>query len=139
VGIATQRDARVASLTATDLAAHDAHAILCEKDRRSNKMSGLPMLTNLDTYQFRFVLASINNSPYWQWLSQLRWHGGWTLGDTEATIAIITIVSAWITGIRMKRKIRKDLGRKATDADLTSIDTWMKVDEVEQRNKGNKE
>ena len=57
------------------------------------------------------------------------------MGDTEATIAIITIVSAWITGIRMKRKIRKDLGRKATEEDLTSIDTWMKVDEVEQRKK----
>jgi hypothetical protein len=32
----------------------------------------------------------------------------------------------------MRLKIKKDLGRKATQADLTSIDTWMKVDEVEQ-------
>jgi hypothetical protein len=45
-----------------------------------------------------------------------------------------TTVSAWIAGIQMRRKIKRDLGRKATDADLTSIDTWMKVDEVEQRN-----
>ena len=38
----------------------------------------------------------------------------------------------------MRLKIRKDLGRKATKADFTSIDTWMKVDEVEQRNGSDK-
>jgi hypothetical protein len=35
--------------------------------------------------------------------------------------------------LQMRRKIRKDLGRKATEADLSSIETWMKVDEVEER------
>lgn len=48
---------------------------------------------------------------------------------------IVETVWAWITGIRMRLKIKKDLGRKATDADLTSIDTWIKVDETEQQNK----
>jgi hypothetical protein len=38
----------------------------------------------------------------------------------------------------MRRKIRRNLGRKATDEDLTSIDTWMKVDKVEQQNKDTK-
>jgi len=58
-----------------------------------------------------------------------------TLTPREIAVLIIfaTTVSAWITGIQMRRKIRRDLGRKATDADLTSIDTWMKVDEVEER------
>ena len=46
---------------------------------------------------------------------------------------VIATVSAWIVGIRMRRRLRRDLGRKATDADLTSIDTWLEADEVEQR------
>jgi hypothetical protein len=37
------------------------------------------------------------------------------------------------SGLRMRLKIKNDLGRKATQADLTSIDTWMKVQEVEQQ------
>jgi len=48
-------------------------------------------------------------------------------------IAAVTAISTWIIGIRMKRKIRKDLGRKATDADLSSIAAWMKVEEVEEK------
>ena len=48
-------------------------------------------------------------------------------------IAAVTAISTWIIGIRMKRKIRKDLGRKATDADLSSIEAWMKVEEVEEK------
>jgi hypothetical protein len=57
--------------------------------------------------------------------------------SVEAEIAIGSIIVqtiwAWIEGIRMRLKIRRDLGREATQADLVSIDTWMKVDEVEQR------
>ena len=45
----------------------------------------------------------------------------------------VTAISTWIIGVQMKRKIKRDLGRKATDADLTSIETWMKVDEVEEK------
>jgi len=58
------------------------------------------------------------------------------LTPREIAVLVIfaTTVSAWIAGIQMRRKIKRDLGRKATDADLASIDTWMKVDEVEQRN-----
>jgi hypothetical protein len=33
----------------------------------------------------------------------------------------------------MRREIRKTLGRKATDADLTSIATWMEVREEENK------
>jgi len=50
-------------------------------------------------------------------------------------LALFTIVSSWIIGLRMRRKIRKDLGRKATEEDLTSINTWMAVDEVEEKKK----
>jgi hypothetical protein len=55
-----------------------------------------------------------------------------TLTPREIAVLVIfaTTVSAWIAGIQMRRKIKRDLGRKTTDADLTSIDTWMKVDEL---------
>jgi hypothetical protein len=54
----------------------------------------------------------------------------------EALVSIfIEAVWAWIEGIRMRLKIKRDLGRKPIDGDLTSISTWMKVDEVEQRKK----
>src|ERR1700722_16277588 len=49
-------------------------------------------------------------------------------------LLLVPLLSGWMIAIRMRRQLRRDLGRRATDADLTSIDTWMKVDEVEQRN-----
>jgi len=62
--------------------------------------------------------------------------------NAQAEIAVGATIAnsiwAWIDGIRMRLKIRKDLGRKATQADLTSIDTWIKVDEVEQRKEPDK-
>jgi hypothetical protein len=51
---------------------------------------------------------------------------------------VVALVSVWLTGIQMRWRIRKDLGRKATSADLTSIDTWMKVNEIEERNEQHK-
>jgi hypothetical protein len=32
----------------------------------------------------------------------------------------------------MRRRIKKDLATSADDADLASLETWMKVDEVEE-------
>jgi len=63
-------------------------------------------------------------------LLTLRWR------DIAVLIIIFTSISSWIIGIQMRRKIRRDLGRKATEEDLTSIDTWMKVDEVEHADEG---
>jgi hypothetical protein len=59
----------------------------------------------------------------------------------DGIIALISIIVetvwAWIAGIQMRVKIKRDLGRKATEADLSSIETWIKVDEVEQQNERN--
>jgi hypothetical protein len=44
-----------------------------------------------------------------------------------------TTISTWIIGIQMRRRIKRDLGRKATASDLTSLETWMKVDEEEEK------
>jgi hypothetical protein len=61
----------------------------------------------------------------------------WQIGRYEvATIVIIYLsASAWFIGIPMRRRIKKDLGRRATEADLTSIDTWMEVEDAERRDK----
>ena len=47
-------------------------------------------------------------------------------------IMVVTGIGAWITASRMRRKISGALGRKATDADLTSMTTWMQVAEVDR-------
>jgi len=51
---------------------------------------------------------------------------------------IVTTVSAWITAFQMRRKIKKSLGRNVSDTELVSINTWMKVEEAEQRNEQSK-
>lgn len=46
-----------------------------------------------------------------------------------------TTVSGWIVAVRMRRRMKKSLGRNATDLDLVSLNTWMRVDETEQKNR----
>jgi hypothetical protein len=45
------------------------------------------------------------------------------------SIFVAGLISSWILRLRMRRKIRGALGRKATDMDLASIQTWITVDE----------
>ena len=54
-----------------------------------------------------------------------------------ALVVIVSAVSTWIVGVKMRRRIKRDLGRKATETDLTSIDTWMEVDEEEKQHERN--
>jgi xanthine/uracil permease len=53
-------------------------------------------------------------------------------------VLVALAITTWITGSRMRQRIRRNLGRKATYADLSSIRTWMEVAESEQRNERNK-
>jgi hypothetical protein len=48
------------------------------------------------------------------------------------SIIVAGLISVWIVGLRMRRKIRSVLGRKASDADLASIKTWITVKEREE-------
>jgi hypothetical protein len=64
-----------------------------------------------------------------------RYSGG--QGEKALMSVVVETLWAWIEGIQMRLKIKKDLGRNATDADLTSIDTWMKVEDVERQNQRN--
>ncbi len=47
-------------------------------------------------------------------------------------VIVVTAIPAWITASRMRRKVTNTLGRKATDADLTSMTTWMQVAQSEK-------
>jgi hypothetical protein len=50
-------------------------------------------------------------------------------------VLIVSVVSSWVIGIKMRREIKRDLGRKATEADLTSLESWMEAEEKERRNR----
>jgi hypothetical protein len=61
------------------------------------------------------------------------------LKDLLMIVAIaVTTIAGWITAIGLRRKVRRALGKEATDTELTSFDTWMKVDEAEERKRGGK-
>jgi hypothetical protein len=70
----------------------------------------------------------VQDLPWWAMFAALsNWKAFYAL-----VLLAIAAVSTWIMGIRMRRRIKKDLGRPAKETDLTSIETWMKVDEVEE-------
>jgi hypothetical protein len=52
---------------------------------------------------------------------------------------ILLGISGWVVANRMRRRIKKDTGKTVEGADLTSISTWIKVDEVEQEKKPGRE
>ena len=47
-------------------------------------------------------------------------------------IMIVTGLSAWAVTRRAQKRMKKSLGRKATDLEMASLSTWMRVDESEQ-------
>jgi hypothetical protein len=51
------------------------------------------------------------------------------------TRALWLTVSGWIVSLRARRRMKKSLGRSATDLELASLKTWMKVEEREQQEK----
>jgi hypothetical protein len=53
-------------------------------------------------------------------------------------VIMVSAISTWIVGVKMRQKIKRDLGRKVTETDLTSLDTWMEVDDEEHRNERNR-
>ena len=44
---------------------------------------------------------------------------------------IFTAITSAIIGYHMRREIKKSLGRKATDEDLSDVETWMEVRDAE--------
>jgi predicted metal-dependent hydrolase len=56
-----------------------------------------------------------------------------TDGLSGITKAIVMTVSEWIVTLRARRRMKKSLGRRATDLELASLKTWMAVEETEHR------
>lgn len=54
-------------------------------------------------------------------------------GNGKLAKAIWLIVSGWIVSMRARRRMKKSLGRNATNVELASLKTWMRVEEAEQR------
>ncbi|HZD08800.1 MAG TPA: hypothetical protein VE176_11155 [Candidatus Limnocylindrales bacterium] len=48
-------------------------------------------------------------------------------------IVIGAAVSGWIVTMQVQRRMKKSLGRNATDLELASLKAWMRVEEAEQR------
>lgn len=53
-------------------------------------------------------------------------------------VLIFSAVTSFIIGVRMRREIRRTLGRKARSEDLTDLDTWIEVKEAETKAPGKK-
>ncbi len=53
-------------------------------------------------------------------------------------LIVVTTVIAWVTALRMRRRIKRAIGSRPTEAELTSIATWMKVEQAEERDRGGK-
>jgi hypothetical protein len=56
-------------------------------------------------------------------------------GLFEFGAVIAVILSGWIVTRQVRRRMTKSLGRSATDLELASLKTWMRVEETEQREK----
>ena len=54
-------------------------------------------------------------------------------GLFEFVAVIAVTISTWIVTRQVQRRMKKSLGRKATDLELASLNTWMRVEEEEQR------
>jgi hypothetical protein len=56
-------------------------------------------------------------------------------GLFEFVAVIVVTVSGWIVTRQVRRRMTKSLGRSASDLELASLKTWMRVEETEQREK----
>jgi len=56
-------------------------------------------------------------------------------GLFEFGAVIAVTLSGWIVTRQVRRRMTKSLGRSATDLELASLKTWMRVEETEQREK----
>ena len=55
----------------------------------------------------------------------------------ELGIGIFMAITSLILGVRMRHRIKRALGIKVeSETELTSLNTWMEVEDAEERNKG---
>jgi hypothetical protein len=52
---------------------------------------------------------------------------------------VATLIASWILGMRMRRQIKRATGANIqSEAELTSLNTWMRVKDIEENNRGGK-
>ena len=52
-------------------------------------------------------------------------------------VIVATSISIWIQGVRMRRRVKRTLGKDVkSEAELTSLNLWMKVKDAEEHSKG---
>lgn len=53
---------------------------------------------------------------------------------TLICVVIVTSISGAIVAVRMRRRMNKSLGRRASSLDLVSFKTWNEVEKAEKQN-----
>ena len=54
-------------------------------------------------------------------------------------LLIVSAISTWWLGVKLHRRIRRSLGRDVeNESELTSLNTWMKVEDAEERDQTSK-
>ncbi|HEY7404828.1 MAG TPA: hypothetical protein VIB39_14990 [Candidatus Angelobacter sp.] len=53
---------------------------------------------------------------------------------TLIVVVVVTSISGAIVAVRMRRRMNKSLGRRASSLDLVSFKTWNEVEKVEKEN-----
>ena len=66
-----------------------------------------------------------------------------TIGSIKGIVALVVIavtaITSWILGVRMRRRIKRTLGIEVkNEMELTSLKTWMDVENAEEKNRGGK-
>ena len=51
----------------------------------------------------------------------------------KLAVILFVTVSGWIVTMRVRRRMRKALGKRASDLDLVSFKKWNQVEEAEDR------
>jgi hypothetical protein len=51
-------------------------------------------------------------------------------------VVVGTTITGWIAGVRMRRRVHRVLRKEVADAELTSINLWMQVEDDEERKRG---
>jgi len=66
-----------------------------------------------------------------------------TIGSVKVAAGLVVIavttIASWILGVRMRRRIKRALGiTPGNEMELTSLKTWMNVENAEEKNRGGK-
>ena len=60
-------------------------------------------------------------------------------GLAGLVVILVTSVWAWVLKLKMRRRIKRALGTSVdSESELTSLNTWLRVEDAEERGRGGK-